>query len=296
MNEPVIGVVGLGAMGSAVVNRLMRAGRPVVGYDLVEARTTALAGQGMLAADSPAAVARRCDVLLTLMPFDSALESVVGAADGIAGAGARALVVVEMSTLHIDVKLAMRDVLAGRSIGMLDCPISGTSAQAQRGDLAFYASGQRDLVEQVRPVLEAFGRTVYYLGAFGNGSRLKFAANLLVAIHNVAAAEALLLARRSGLDLEQVVRALADGAGGSRMLEVRGPLMVDGRYQPATMPIRLFRKDLTLIAEHARALAAPTPLLAAAVRVYELAREQGLDEADTAAVFAALEQAPQDAL
>ena len=281
-----VGVIGLGAMGSSAARRLLSARREVVGHDVAAERVRMLAAEGMIEAQSVAEVVRRADVILTLLPSVAALEVVVG--EGLRDSARHGLTVVEMSTLPLEAKLWMRDELAPLGVVVLDCPISGTAAQAAQGDLAFYLSGDAQAAEGIRPVLATIGRSTHYVGEFGSGSKVKFAANLLVAIHNVAAAEALVLAKAAGIDLDLALRVLTDGAGTSRMLEVRGPMMVAGRFTPATMPIRLFRKDLDIILEFARALGSPTPLLESANRIYEAARDSGREEEDTGSVFAVL--------
>ena len=154
-------------------------------------------------------------------------------------------------------------------------------------DVVVYASGDTAALARVEPVLAAFSRDRIDVGAFGNGTKLKLVANLLVAIHNVAAAEALLVAERAGLDPRAALAALTAGAGTSRMLEVRGPLMLEGAYG-ATMRVRTFAKDLDIIAEFARGLSCPTPLFAAAAQVHLAALAQGHADDDTASVFAVL--------
>ena len=174
---------------------------------------------------------------------------------------------------------------------LLDAPVSGTSAQAERGDLIVYLSGAgASQLALVTPVLEDMTRQIHDVGDFGNGTRLKLVANLLVAVHNLSTAEALLLADRAGLDLEQALPALVDGAGSSRMLEVRGPLMLNGDYEPATARVEMFRKDLRAIRELADHLASPTPLLAVTTALYDAAAAQGRAHQDTASIYATLQR------
>src|SRR5207249_10107755 len=139
-----------------------------------------------------------------------------------------------------------------KHITLLDCPLSGTGAQARVKDLAVYASGQRSAYRRCIPVFEGFARTHFFLGRFGAGSKMKFLANLLVAIHNVSAAEALVLGMKAGLDPALMLKVIADGAGSSRMLQVRGPMMVKGDYSEATMKNEVWQKDMTIIGDFAR--------------------------------------------
>jgi len=279
-------VVGLGIMGSAIAANLVRAGRTVLGYDIAAGRRRIARDAGAIAVSSVGEVLRRTDVVITSLPSADALASV---ADQIARARPRSTVVVETSTLPLRAKEAARRTLRAQRVALLDCPISGTGAQARTGDLVLYASGSRDAFDRVVPVLQGFSRAQYFLGAFGNGSKMKYVANLLVAIHNVAAAEALVLAMKAGLDPDTVVKVVAEGAGGSRVLQLRGPMMARGEYHDATMKMSVFQKDVAIIAAFARELGCPTPLFSASESIYTAALAAGHETDDTAAVCAILE-------
>ena len=182
-----------------------------------------------------------------------------------------------------------RAILATRGAVLLDCPLSGTGSQARTKDLAVYASGDRAAYRHAIPVLEGFARAHYYVGPFGAGSKMKFAANLLVAIHNVAAAEAMVLAMKAGLDPALTLKVLGDGGGSSRMLQVRGPMMVKGDYaSDVTMKLDVWRKDMSVIAQFAKAVGVATPLFSATAPIYEAATAANPNE-DTGAVCAILE-------
>jgi putative dehydrogenase len=287
MKQQSVGMIGLGIMGSAMSFNLGRAGFRVVGYDVMPKRRAEHARAGGIAAASPRAVARRTDLVITSLPSAKALAET--AAD-LAESAKRGTIVVETSTLPIAVKTAARDVLAKRGVVLLDCPLSGTGAQARVKDLLIYVSGDRAAYRRTVPVLQGFTSANYYVGAFGNGSKMKFVANLLVAIHNVAAAEAMVLGMKAGLDPAQVLKVVAGGAGGSRMFQVRGPMMVKGDYSEATMKNEVWQKDMTIIGDFARELACPTPLFAASAPVYNAAMAMGLGKEDTGAVCVVLER------
>jgi len=281
-----IGVIGLGIMGSAMAANILAAGFPVLGYDVRGSRCTSLTKAGGRATRSARDVANRASVVITSLPTAQSLHDV---AAELAVAGQRGQTVVETSTLPIGVKQEARALLARRGVILLDCPLSGTGAQARVKDLVVYASGARSAYRRCVPVLEAFARAHYFLGPFGAGSRMKFVANLLVAIHNVSTAEALVLGMKAGLDPATMVSGLGDGAGSSRMLQVRGPIMVKGDYSAAAMKVRVWQKDMTIIGEFARELECPTPLFAATTAVYNAAMALGFEDADTACVCAVLE-------
>jgi putative dehydrogenase len=187
------------------------------------------------------------------------------------------------------VKRVALDALTASGKIMLDCPVSGTGAQAARKDLVIFGSGDADAFERSLPVMTAMSRVQRYLGAFGNGSIMKYVANLLVSIHNVAAAEAMVLGMKAGLDPATLYETLADSAGTSRMLQVRGPLMRDAQYDEATATIRTHLKDVEIINAFANSLRCPTPLFSAAAQAYYARAAQGFDLQDTASVCAVME-------
>jgi putative dehydrogenase len=280
-------MIGLGIMGSAMAANLIAAGFPVAGYDLVARRRREHRRAGGEVARSARDVAGRCGVIICSLPSPAALLAV---AEDLAAAPRRPRIVVETSTLPVAVKELARRMLRARGTTLLDCPLSGTGAQARAKDLVVYASGERAACRKVAPVLDGFSRAHYHVGPFGAGSKTKFVANLLVAIHNVAAAEGLVLAGKAGLDPALTLKVIAEGAGASRMLQVRGPLMVERDYSHATMKLDVWQKDMTIIADFARDVGCPTPLFAATVPLYLAALATRPGDDDTAAVHAVLEQ------
>jgi L-threonate 2-dehydrogenase len=281
-----VGVVGLGIMGSAMSANLVAAGFVVRGYDVLASRRREFSRSGGQPARSVRDVATRASIVITSLPSSEALHEV---ATAVAGARHVGQIVVETSTLPIAVKLQARALFAAQGITLLDCPLSGTGAQARVKDLAVYASGPRTAYRRCIPIFEGFARRHYLLGAFGAGSRMKFVANLLVAIHNVSAAEALVLGMKAGLDPARMVEVLGDGAGSSRMLQIRGPMMARNDYSDAAMKVGVWQKDMRIITEFARELECPTPLFAATAAVYNAAMAQGFGDSDTASVCAVLE-------
>lgn len=282
-----IGLLGLGIMGSAIAPNLLRAGFSVVGFDPDPARREILHAAGGRSVESPIAVAQSADVIISLLPSAQALQDVIAGSDGLLASGQSGLILIESSTLSLEEKLAANAVGAP-ALMILDCPLSGTGAQALTKDLVVYASGDSSAIARCRSVFDGFARAHHDLGDFGNGTKMKLVANLLVAIHNVAAAEAMVLGMKSGLDPQTLYRVIADGAGGSRMFSVRGPQMVANHYEPATMKLDVWQKDMKIIAEFAAAMSAPTPLLKACAPIYSAAVEQGRGHQDTAAVCAVL--------
>lgn len=285
MTDRTVGIIGLGIMGGAIARNLVERGWTVVGFDTEPARRSELALAGVTIADGAAAVASRAALIMTSLPSAEAADAV---ATEIAGSGQPARIVIELSTFTIADKLRFKAILEPAGHVVLDCPLSGTGAQASVRDLVVYASGDKAAIARCADLFADFAKQSADLGEYGNGSRMKFVANLLVAIHNVASAEAMLLAERAGLDLNQVIEMVAPGAGGSRMFQMRAPMMANRRYEPATMRISTWKKDMAIIAEFAGELGCETPLFTLTQPVYTQAMAMGLGNQDTAAVFEVL--------
>ena len=286
----VVGIVGIGIMGTAMMRNLLRHSFEVVGYDIADGAMARLAEAGGIAATSPRDVAEKAEILITSLPTVDAFEQVMAGQGGIASSNGKGQIVIECSTLPIEVKARGEAQLAAQGKILLDCPVSGTGAQAARKDLVVFASGDEAAFERCREVLAGMSRAQKYVGAFGNGSRMKFIANHLVTIHNLAAAEAFVLGEMAGLDPALVFDVLADSAGSSRMFQIRGPMMVAGRYDEPTATMTTHVKDLDIIGKFAADLHCPTPLFSAAVQFYYAGVVQGRGGQDTGAVCAVLEK------
>jgi L-threonate 2-dehydrogenase len=281
-----VGVVGLGIMGGAFAENLQAAGWRVIGYDTSPARRRALAHTGVEISADAGEVVRQAPVIILSLPKSSALA--VTAAT-IAKAKLSRRLVIEASTFKLEDKTAAEAVLRKAGHVLLDCPVSGTGIQAKAKDIVIYASGGSAEIKRLRPLFADFTRAVHDLGEFGNGSRMKYVANLLVAIHNVASAEAMVLGIKAGLPPQLIYDQIRIGAGNSRVFELRAPMMVKDRYDHPTMKISLWQKDMDVIGSFAQTLGAPTPLFSATLPIYAAAMATGYGEEDTAAACAVLE-------
>lgn len=286
--DKTVGIVGLGIMGGAIARNLVEREWRVIGFDIDAARCAELALADVTIADNVGRVARDAKIIMTSLPGPAAAEDVAAA---IANSGQSPRIVVELSTLSIADKLRFEAILKQAGHIALDCPLSGTGAQARNRDLVVYASGDSAAIARCADLFADFAKQSADLGAYGNGSRMKFIANHLVAIHNVAAAEAMVLAQRAGLDPKMVVDMVGPGAGGSRMFQMRAPMMVEGVYEPATMKVATWKKDMAIIAEFADDVGCATPLFTLTQPVYAQAMAMGLGDQDTAAVFEVLKKA-----
>ena len=280
-----IGIVGLGIMGGAFATNLSAAGWKIVGFDVSKERCAELQKLGVSIAADVAEVVAKCAVVMTSLPSLEAIDTV---AKEIAAAKSSPRIVMEMSTIPLDDKERFGKTVAAAGHTPIDCPVSGTGAQAATKDLVLYPSGDSKAIASLAPVIADFTRGYYDVGVYGNGSKMKYIANHLVAIHNVASAEAMILAEKAGLDLDVVTKCIGDGAGASRMFQMRAPLMTHGNYKPATMKMSIWKKDMETIGAFARDLGVATPVFDSTKPIYDKGLAQGRDDEDTAAVFSVM--------
>jgi|SRR5581483_10410041 len=282
-----IGIVGLGIMGGAFAQNLVAGGWKVVGCDIDQGRCAEARSGGVEIAQSADAVADSCHDIITSLPT---AKAVLDTARIVARAKTPRRTVIETSTLALDDKLEFQGILAEAGHTALDCPMSGTGAQAKTKDLVVYASGDAAEIERLEPVLLGFARKVWNLGAYGNGSKMKFVANHLVAVHNIASAEAMVLGMKAGFEPRQIIEVIGSGAGTSRVFELRAPMMAANRYLPATMRSSTWAKDLDVIGRFAAAMQCPTPLFNLSATLHAAVLATGHGAEDTAAICAVLEK------
>jgi 3-hydroxyisobutyrate dehydrogenase-like beta-hydroxyacid dehydrogenase len=288
MSKGTIGVVGLGIMGGAIAKNLAAAGWQVIGFDIAKDRIEEAKAAGVEIAKSAADVAAKATNILISLPKPEALAATV---ETITDAKLPRRVIAELSTFSIQDKESAEAALRAAGHTMLDCPLSGTGAQARNKDLVVYASGDAQAIQSLMPVFADFSRQAHDLGAFGNGMKMKFVANLMVAIHNVASAEAMVLGIKAGLDPAQIFKLIQAGAANSRVFELRAPMMVEDRYDGDNLTMRnsTWQKDMKVIGEYAASVGCPTPLFSASEPIYRAALSTGYADQDTAAVCAVLE-------
>jgi 3-hydroxyisobutyrate dehydrogenase-like beta-hydroxyacid dehydrogenase len=286
-----VAVIGLGLLGHALASRLCAAGRSVVGYDVLPERVAALQALGAMPAASVEDAVARAEAIVVVLPTLQSVEDVILGAAGVTAHARPGSVVIQMSTISPALSERLARGVSERGLTYLDCPVSGTSAMVARGEGIIIAGGDGAAVARWRPVLEAMLPRVEHVGPAGHAMVLKLVANLLVGVHSLAAAEALTMARKAGLDLDRVLDVLTAGAAGSRMLDVRGPMIAHDRF-PAQMKLELFLKDLHLIQEAARTVGAPVPLTDVAERLYMAALRAGHGGDDLAVVVRALTSEP----
>ncbi len=277
-----VGVIGLGKMGLPIAMNLMSRGFRVTGYR--RSGSPELVQAGGAVAASAAEVAACADVLLSIVPTADDVEEVIAGPAGTLTALRPGTVHIEMSTIDVDRKARLRDTVQGKGGDLLDCPISGSPGMVAPRLATTFASGDKDSVDKVRPVLDAISGPWVYTGAFGTGAQMKYVANLLLAVHTVAAAEAMALARRSGLDLELVQKTLDNSIASSAIWKQRGPMMAERTWSPAPGPVRTLHPILEQIEDHAAKTGLSTSVFAAAKEVFDKALADGWGDLDIACV------------
>jgi putative dehydrogenase len=277
-----VGVIGLGKMGLPIAMNLMTRGFHVTGYR--RSGSPELAAAGGTVAGSAAEVAAAADVLLSIVPAAEDVEEIIGGPAGTLTTMKPGTIHIEMSTIDVDRKARIRDAVQARGGDLLDCPITGSPGMVAPRLATTFASGDQASVETVSAVLDAISGPWVYTGAFGTGARMKYIANLLLAVHTVAAAEAVALARRSGLDLELVQRTLDNSIASSAIWKQRAPLMAERTWSPAPGPIRTLHPILEQIEDHAAQTGLSAPVFAAAKEVFDKALADGWGDLDIASV------------
>ncbi|NKB50722.1 MAG: NAD-binding protein [Rhizobiaceae bacterium] len=282
MTIGLIGLVGLGIMGTAYAKNFIAAGQTVAGADPSEDARNRCAELGVEVHEAAGAWLNQCDLVVLSLVSPTVLLDVASILARDMNPGQ---VVVETGTFAMDDKVKAREILEASDITLLDCTISGTGVQADAKDIIFMASGPEDAKNTARPFLEMISKKVIDAGDFGGGTRLKLIANHAVALHNVAAAETLNYAVKMGLDQEVIYDLLSTGAGQSKMSDLRMPLMMSGTYEPATASLMMFKKDLEIIGDDIKKTGAHAPLFEACVELYKQADATLPEHLDTASVY-----------
>ena len=295
---PIVGIYGLGIMGGTMAETLLDHGYTVCGFDIDAKAKTRFKKYGGQFLSHASDVAARADIVIVSVATSKALEQVTLAiVDGQHTRKAKTPpIVIETSTLTMADKNLFAKTLKSASIAALDCPISGTAVRIQDRAWTIFASGPQTAYKKALPVLEVFTDNVPYVGIFGNGTKLKFSANHLVAIYNVAYAESVALARKMGLDPQEVLKLFGNSPVlGTGVMRLRMDMMAKRKYSPPTMKVEVWQKDMEVIGQMAKSVDCPTPLFQACASIYTAAMAQGLSQEDTAStaeVFAKMAGIP----
>lgn len=283
-----IGIIGVGLLGSAVAARLLKSGFEVTGFDTRPEQLKALEQRGLRPARSIAEAAAGAEAIFTILPSLASVEEVITGPAGLVETAAPGAMLIQMSTVSPELTRRLAQAAANKRLGFLDAPMSGTSAMVERGDCAIFVAGDRARAEACGPIFDAIAKKTHYVGEVGAATLAKLATNLLVGVNTAALAEALVLGAKGGLDPALLLGILKESAGASKMVEVRGPLMVDHRFG-AQMKVDLFLKDFKLMLDEASRLGVALPLTRVTQELATATSAAGRGEEDLAAIVTSLE-------
>lgn len=281
-----IGLIGLGAMGGAYAKHLLKNNFKCFGIDLDKnniLKFIQLGGQEITYDE----LFNKVDIVLTSLPSLIAYKDVLNNLKRL-GKNNSKKIILDMNTISIDDKKMFKNEINGLNIDMLDSPVSGTGAQAWEADLTVFASGSKELIDKCMNIFKAFSKEVINVGSFGNGMKFKILANLLVTIHNTAAAEALRLGELAGLDQDMIYKVLGNSAATSVMLQKRMPLMINKNYEPPTASFNIFLKDVDIIRNFIKNNNVTLPTFEGSAKIYDKAEKTLSKNWDTASVYEVL--------
>jgi 3-hydroxyisobutyrate dehydrogenase len=286
-----IGFVGVGKIGLPISENLIKSGFRVLGY-----RRGSLAEfekMGGVPAKSPAEIGAQCDVVLCCLPSTEAMEQVIHGPDGLLKSARRGQIIVELGSHPVPDKEKHVAPLAAKGAAFLDGEVSGTPSMVSARKAVIYLAGDEAASKAVEPVVKGFADLSMYFGKFGAASRVKLINNMLVTINIAAAAEAVSLGRKAGVDLDMMVKAIANGSGGSTQFGIRGPMMAQRRYKPPMASSVLLKHYFSMIDDFADSAGAATPMFDRAVELTEKCIQMGLGEEDNAVMVDVLASLPR---
>lgn len=284
-----VGLIGLGKIGFPIAENLIRGGLVPAGYRRGD--TSSFSSIGGIVASSPRSLVEMSDIIICCLPTEAALADVISGARGIATGDCAGRVIVELSTLSTEAKLQQAAKIGAQGGVMLDGAVSGLPSMVAAREATFLLSGEEDVFQRVRPVLEHLTTRLFYLGAFGAAMKAKLCANMLVAANLATTAEMLAFAARIGLDQLRVIDALKTGAGTSLQFLARAGRMAQGDWHTVMGSTKMLTKDIHLIEETARAAECPIPLLTNTARFYDAAIAEGYGDLDVASLYAVFARA-----
>lgn len=281
--KPTVGLIGLGLMGKPMGKNLLKAGFPLVVWNRSAAGADELVNTGAKLGANPRAVAALADVLITIVSDPPAVEEILWGAHGALGGLRRGSVLIDSSTISPELARRAAAACSERGVDFLDAPVTGGTWGAEKGELIFMIGGQAEVLERVKPVLEAVGKRFFLLGPNGAGQTVKLAMNLILALQVEALAEAVALVTAAGVPGERLVEVMQSSMARSGVLDVKAPLILKGEF-PASFPLRLMHKDVRLALELAKEKGVTLPAGAAAYATYSSVKDASKDDPDFAAV------------
>ncbi len=280
-----IGFLGVGYMGGPMAANLLAAGHGLTVWNRTRSKTAPLKGLGARVADTPCELAERCDIVLSCLATVAASREVFLGSDGLVESAREGQILVDHGTVDIATSRECHAAFAARGAAFLDAPVSGGPQGATDGTLSIMVGGELPAFESTWPLFEAMGTTIVHMGPSGAGTATKLANQLLVGVHTTASCEALLLARRAGVDSGKLMQVLANSWGASRMLDRNAPVILSEDFGMTGAPLRNLLKDLSIVTALGRELEVPLPSASAAERVYSELVDAGEGEADITAAY-----------
>jgi 3-hydroxyisobutyrate dehydrogenase-like beta-hydroxyacid dehydrogenase len=283
----VVAFIGMGLLGSALVENLIKGGFAVRGYDVAPDRVREHADRGGIPARSPADAARGAAVVITCLMTADLVRDVLLGPDGALETAGRDVVVVDCSTIHPDASAALAAELGRRGVAMLDAPVGGSSGQARRREAPVVVGGEAAVFARCRPILDAIAERAHHVGPNGAGARAKLVINLVLGLNRLALAEGLLFGLRQGLDGPALLAVLKDSAAYSRVMDIKGERMLDGRFEPEGR-LAQHLKDVELMLEVGHAAGAPLMATALHRQLLLAGVAAGLGDRDNSSIIAVL--------
>lgn len=278
-----IGFIGLGIMGKPMVRNLLKAGHEVVAFDISAENVAAVVAAGARAGASSAAIAAECPLVITMLPNSPHVKTAVMGPGGVLEGAKAGLILVDMSSIAPQASQELEKACAAAGLKMLDAPVSGGEPKAIDGTLSIMVGGDKAVFDQVRDILLVMGASAVHCGAVGAGNTTKLANQIIVAVNIAAAAEALTLAKKAGVDPALVFEAIKGGLAGSTVLNAKAPMMLEGNFKPG-FKIDLHIKDLGNALETGHSVGAPLPLTAAVQEMFSILHADACGQDDHSAL------------
>jgi len=282
--KPTVGFIGLGLMGKPMAHHVLRAGFPLIVWNRTQSKADDLVRAGAKRAANPRETAEQAEVLITIVSDPTALEQVLWGAHGAIEGLRPGSLLIDSSTVSPVLARRVAAACAKRSVDFLDAPVTGGTWGAETGELVFMVGGKPETLERAKPVLEALGKRLFFLGPNGAGQTVKLGMNLLLALEVNAFAEALALVTTAGVPAERLVEVMQSSMGRAPLLDVKAPLMLKGEF-PVSFPLRLMHKDLRLALDLAREHRVALPAGQAAFETYSKVKDSISDDPDFSAIM-----------
>ncbi len=284
-----LGWIGTGVMGRWMCEHALRAGYSMTVYNRSKAKAEPLLELGATWADTPRAVAEQADMIFSIVGYPADVRAVLLGPDGALHGCQSGAVLVDMTTSEPNLAVELHKAAAEKGVAALDAPVSGGDVGAKAGSLSIMIGGEADVLQAVLPVFQTMGKTIIHQGGPGAGQHTKMVNQILISSNMVAVCEALLYGYRAGLNLETVLQSVSVGAAGSKALEVLGPRILAGNFEPGFY-VEHFIKDMGIALAEAERMHIALPGLALAKQLYEAVRAQGMARKGTQSLFLALKQ------